>query len=239
MIGKDGYFDWAIRDPGHPQKLYPDRNREEGIAWHSAEGWMPALRALVKDWNRKASWTGSIGLHGDLYQHYPVWASTWASGGPEANTRYWAFELEGLAGDLPTASQMNTLLRIAGEYEASTGRKATRALPERTMWMHRELTVKYGTASTSCPSNRYSGFFAKLEEADVATVEEIEELFRRTGGRGEVARNADLLAYSNGLNEALLTMGKDLQELRAAYVLLAERQPEGKVPQHSHVITLD
>ena len=221
MIGKDGFFDWATRDPGHPEKVYPERNKEEGIAWHSAEGWLPSLRQLVKAWERKASWTGSISLHGDLFQHYPVWASCWASSSSGANIRTWSFELEGLAGDLPTPNQMRTIWRITAERELRTGREATRDLPGRNMWNHWELAHKYGAPPTSCPSGRYDKFYAELEarpKEDEMTPEEkarLERVEKILAGNGiaQIAPDGSIVRKPDG--KPLLTFGEDALGLLA------------------------
>lgn len=61
---------------------------------------------------------------------------------------------------------------------------------------------------------------AEAQEEDMAAIEALEkriaELERRTGGTGERARNADLLAYIDGVNVATLSMGEAVQQLAAA-----------------------
>lgn len=175
MTIKGGWFDWAKREPGHPEKVYPGINEHAGIAWHSAEGYLHALISSVKSYDRKASWTGSIAFDGTLYQHYPVTAKTWASGNHVANSRYWSFELEGMQGI--SDEQIATCLRIAHEFEAFTGKKATRNEP-RTMWEHREVAqiASPNAGPTSCPSGRYDPFFALLDRPTAGQQTEEEEM---------------------------------------------------------------
>ena len=178
MIGTNGLFDWAIQHPGHPEKVYAGRNANQGVVWHSAEGYLPALLGLVQSASRRASWTGSIAFDGRLYQHYSVAAKCWASGNAVANGQYWSFELEGTQGNPATPEQVETCLRIASEFEAFTGMAATRNGFPRTMFEHNEVAeiATPNAGPTSCPSHRYDPFFAALDTEDGMTPEETKRM---------------------------------------------------------------
>ena len=176
-LSAEGYFSWALPHPGNERKVYPGRNANQGIVWHSAEGWLPYLLGYVAG-PTGASWTGSIALDGRLYQHYPVTAKCWASGNAVANGQYWSFELEGVQGNPATPEQVETCLRIAAEFEAFTGLVATRTGFPRTMWEHNEVAeiAAPNAGPTSCPSHRYDPFFAALDTEDGMTPEETKRM---------------------------------------------------------------
>ena len=196
-LSAEGYFSWALPHPGNERKVYPGRNANQGIVWHSAEGWLPYLLGYVAG-PTGASWTGSIALDGRLYQHYSVLSKCWASGNSVANGQYWSFELEGTQGNPATPEQVETCLRIATEFEGFTGMKATRVGFPRTMWEHNEVAeiASPNAGPTSCPSHRYDPFFAALDTEDEMCAK-CDEIIKATYGTAE--RMAELLANNAAL----------------------------------------
>ena len=166
----DGWIDWATRVDGVPGKVYSQPNSGAGIVCHSMEGgYEGSLRELLKP-ERQASWMFSLKRTGALVQHYPVSASTWASGNVRANMTLWSVEAEGRAGELLTGVQVDAMLRLCREWENHMGRPGAPAVAtregQRTVWQHNEVWDWAGpnAGPTACPSGRYDGFFALLAE---------------------------------------------------------------------------
>lgn len=166
----NGWVDWAIRIDGVPDKVYTQKNTGEWITCHSVVGEESEFqdgvpnRFLSTDKDSSGRYTDSAAAscmfilrkNGDLIQMYPVWASTWTSGGREANTRSWAIEAEG--GLYPyteklTSQQSETFVRLVREWETYTG---CIALPNETLLQHKDVARLFGYASTACASDRYS-----------------------------------------------------------------------------------
>lgn len=91
MVIKDnGFFDWAIPDPGPEHKVYPERNKLLAYIPHDMVGYYsgPDSYTRMREDDAQASWGGSIGYDPRgrpvMWQHYPVWVSTWTS-----SSRYW------------------------------------------------------------------------------------------------------------------------------------------------------
>ena len=167
--------------------MYSAPNAGLGIVCHSIEGSVDGAlsRFLSTDRDANGNYTPAAQasvmfinpLAGTLIQMYPVTASTWTSGNAFANTHLWAVESEGKAGMPLNDNQVANMLRLCQEYEAHTGRTATRgqaspALP-RTIWQHNEVwdwsTPNAGP--TACPSGRYDAAFEALE-GDMGLTEE-------------------------------------------------------------------
>ena len=188
MIGSDGYVDWAVRIPGVPEKVYSAPNRMLGLIGHSIVGQESDFedgvpnRFLSLDReadgrftrNAAASCVFVLRKSGVLIQMYPVTASTWTSGGPEANTSYVPIELEGgLIGNESepmTDAQLASMLRLVADFEAFRGVKIVRGV---TFREHGELARELGYDATACPSSRYQRLYEALEDdmADPVTQE--------------------------------------------------------------------
>lgn len=201
----NGWLDWATHIPGPADKRYSAENRGLGICHHSVVGTTGASDKLDRVFSTQRLSDGSyapyaamsvmfyLRLDGRLIQYYPVTASTWTSGNRTANTSFWAIEHEGGGPDdededgvlynTPiTQAQSDTLMRVYMEWEARTGRAASRgnlvgsrlvqwgdnpdALgpSDRTLWEHKEVALwdVRNAGPTACPSNRFRNHW--LEE---------------------------------------------------------------------------
>lgn len=156
MINADGYFDWAIKDPGPQERQNGGRNGGKGMVPHSAEGYWPVLRQVL--WgDRGSSWGASNLKDGRFIQHYSVWAQTWTSGAGYPNNNFFAFENEGVAGQPLTKAQTDNIIRAGKELMAVQGWKPRRPVNDgdltASLYEHRECT-RWGALGTACPSGR-------------------------------------------------------------------------------------
>ena len=166
----DGWVDWAIRIDGVPDKVYTQKNTGEWITCHSVVGEESEFqdgvpnRFLSTDKDSSGRYTDSAAAscmfilrkNGDLIQMYPVWASTWTSGGREANTRSWAIEAEGGLNPYTeplTSAASNTFVRLVREWEDYTHNKA---VLNETLLQHRQVAQLFAYPATACASDRYS-----------------------------------------------------------------------------------
>lgn len=207
----DYYLDWAVRRPGPPDKKFNDTNKMLGLVCHSMEGYLAGSLAELDKPTRQASWHLSNALDGTMYQHYPFYISCWASGNFEANTRFIAIESEGVAGTPLNDLQVRNMLRLAGELSA------WRFVPVRgsTLFEHREVATMWepNAGPTSCPSHRYDGFFAELEEG--MTDEERQKLnaiYDALVGRGPAPEGVAELEKWNADGESILLGFRNLQK---------------------------
>lgn len=177
----NGFVDWAERIRGHPDKVYSTPNTGEWITCHSVVSDLPnhsipdrfLSNERLPDGRFTANAAASVMFilykDGHLVQMYPVTASTWTSGGPQANTRSWAIEAEG--GANPTNEPLTpaacaTFVRLVREWEAYTGRKA---FPDATLKQHKDVAHTFGYAATACASDRYAAAWAltQVQEEDM------------------------------------------------------------------------
>ena len=173
MIDPQGWFSWAVRDPGPPERQYAGRNTLKLFIPHSAEGYWPVMRQIL--WgDRGSSWFASNLKDGRLIQHYPIYARTWTSGSGYPNYNGLAWENEGVAGEAFTDKQTENCIRIINEVSALTGMKSWRrplnsADKEAQLYEHNECT-RWGSEPTACPSHRvpWSTIIAGLGETDMA-----------------------------------------------------------------------
>ncbi len=242
MTIKDGWLSWAERVHGPANKVYAQPNAGEGLALHSAEGWYAGMLGELMKPERQASWMFSNLLDGRFIQHYPITASTWASGNVAANTRLWSVESEGVAGTPLNALQVANMMRLGEEWEEHTGLKLVRN-PDRsigTLWEHGQCWnwSQPNAGPTACPSNRYLPFYEAWEnrEEDEVTKEEFDAFKAKTESRlaqletqvwGEagVPRDGDPKTAAPGY--AGLNM----------YELSAGRVAKG-APDHTHEVTV-
>lgn len=180
MLTADGWFDWAARDPGPPEKVNGGRNTLRGVVPHSAEGYWPQLRVELWKPERRASWAASNLADGRFVQHYPVYAQTWTSGARYPNDNFFAFENEGVAGVALTDLQVANIVRVVAELSELGGwtpeRPTSAADLGATLYEHREC-VRWGADPTACPSGRIP-WERILEEVMGPTKEEFGALFR-------------------------------------------------------------
>lgn len=191
----DGFLDWAVRIDGIAEKTYSKPNSGEGIAMHSIVGQESEFQdgvpdrflSTVKDANGRytaysaASCMFILRKNGTLIQMHPVTASTWTSGGPDGNTRFWAVEAEGGLNPYTeplTKAAEDTFIRLVTEWEQHTGRKA---LPGSNLLQHKEIAKKFGYAATACASDRYHNALVRILAGEryggkEMTREEVEKL---------------------------------------------------------------
>jgi len=166
---KDGWFDWAIRDPGPINKTNIGINPAIGVIPHSAEGYWLFLRTLLWDPNRRASWGASNLADGRFFQHYSVHARTWTSGAGWPNNNFFAFENEGIASEPLTDAQVDNIVRVIRDLSTAKNWEPRRPSHPReldaTLYEHNEC-VRFGAAPTACPSGRipWGRILAELEE---------------------------------------------------------------------------
>lgn len=186
----DGWFDFAVKEPGPPDRRQRFNNTLSWITFHSLEG-VRGGYSVMNDPNRPGiAWHGTIGYDGILYQHYPIEAGLF-HGGPNANPYSPGFETEGGLddGDIHTVdeplnpAQKHTVQLIIINIEEYKNRPYTRA--NGGIRQHGEL------AQTACPSNRYDTLW---EEMEGMTKDEVLELIKEMQNNGELASTTDVLA---------------------------------------------
>ncbi len=174
MLRDDGWFDWAVRDPGPPDRVLSNfRTPLTVYVCHSMEGvyHFPDGYTAMRDPRRfPTAWHWTKARTGTLYQHYPVWAHL--QHGHSANILGPGGELEGFQNEPINNDQMRTDLRIIADINFYLERKGfkplerdNRQLPQMTkrgLVEHREMTQAPNT--TQCPSSRYAPLWAALED---------------------------------------------------------------------------
>lgn len=219
-----GWVDWAIRQPGPPEKVYAEPNAGQGIVCHSMEGWISFSFYMLMSQEYKRSWHFSNSLSGTLYQHYPLLASCWASGSWVANTQYVAIESEGIAGTPLTAPQVDTAVRLFKEL-GFTKRGVD-------VFEHNEVATKWtpNAGPTACPSHRYDAVFAALEEQMDPMLDAVVRAL--TGLPATDPNAASALAAWNRNGNSLLA-GYGLEQAKLANHL-ANHPNAGGLPDHTH-----
>jgi len=232
----NGWIDWAVQAPGISDKIYTAKNRGIGIVGHSIVGsyqaaigrFMSTARDAGGNYTPYAAASVMFILcqDGALIQMYDIWASTWTTGGREANTSYWAVEAEGGPPDNPTEAftpaQKATFLRLCEEYRAHT---AIAVVAGTTFREHGELAAELGYAPTACPSHRYDWFKALEDDmgmtpAELARLERVEALLAGNGIAKDLSKPEELTtgnvaleyAWANGWS-AFLGLGLVKQDL--------------------------
>ena len=183
-------MDWATIVPGIPDKVYSQPNSGIGFACHSIVGSYAAamgrfMSTLKDDDGRYTRYAAAscvfvLRYSGELIQMYPITASTWTSGGVEANCNYIPMELEG--GQAPnysepmTDAQVASFVRLINDLEAHKG---IQYIPNENILQHKQLAAMFGTSATACASDRYDNGWIALEETQVMTPEEVEAIVRK------------------------------------------------------------
>lgn len=217
-VTPDGWFSWAIRDPGPLSKTNGGVNTVRGFVPHSAEGYWPHLGVLLHSPERRASWGASNLKDGRLYQHYPIFAQTWTSGAGYPNNNFFSNETEGVEGQPLTDKQVANIVRQITDLSELKGWLPRR--PESpndrvaTLYEHREC-VRWGAAPTECPSGRIP-WDRIMEELMGVSLGEFQALFRFTLEQAQVTQ-----ALGGGLAAVAKTVGAqgaEIDELQAAIV---------------------
>lgn len=180
-ITTDGWFDWAERNPGPPDKKYTEANTARLFIPHSAVGYLNGWYSRLFSTERVSCSHGGAHPQGDyspyasasvhlwnaydghLIQHYPIFVSCWASGSRHLNVNGVAMEHEG--GFQPVSEplrvgQIDTLERVLRDLAAFHGKPPdywSRPINAADMWAtlyeHNE-TTRFGGVYSSCPSGR-------------------------------------------------------------------------------------
>lgn len=153
-LSSDGWFDWAIRDPGPEEKLWPDQSYE-GVVFHSAVGSAQSTIDVVHGpASNNRSVTGLIHYDGTLTQFYATFRSPWANGNKQANLRYKGFEFEG--GGYWPDGRPNFAEPWTEKQKATGARILKEMLLDRGMGLERDLTCFEHNKffATACPSGR-------------------------------------------------------------------------------------
>lgn len=166
MIDSQGWFDWAERVSGHPDKLnknssgVPLNNPVQGIFLHSAEGYETYLRTNPPQppaVGGQKSWHLTNLFSGRLLQHYPLNRQCWHA--TAGNSKYVGMEHEGRVPVEPTltdaqiATSRRVIAEISQEYGWIPSRPSSISDTSHTLWEHKEV-VRLGGTSSSCPSGR-------------------------------------------------------------------------------------
>lgn len=173
MINSSGWFEWADRMPGSPQKTWPETNSIEACVFHSAVGSLQGVVDVVLGPpSNQRSVTGVIGYNGRFIQFYSVKASPWANGNHEYNRRFLGFEFEGGVDTPSTVSEPLTPEQISTAVWILSDLAEYKRVPL-SYWQrpwslkeHKELIA------TACPSGRilWDEILRQLqEEAQVYT----------------------------------------------------------------------
>src|SRR3990172_9588403 len=131
----------------------PEPQAKQGVVFHSMEGSLAAALGELDKLSRQASWTFSNPKSGPMLQHYPLGFHTWASGSDIANVRFTSIEHEGVAGEPLTPSQVANDIALLKWMGLDWKRPANPSDLTATLYEHREC-VRFGSASTACPSGR-------------------------------------------------------------------------------------
>jgi len=223
----NGWFDWAIVDPGPPHKVNGGRNGQRGMIPHSAEGYWPYLRNGVLWGPRRASWHASNLKDGRFYQHYPVTAQTWTSGAGYPNNNFPTTENEGVEGQPLTQPQIDNLIRMGRDLMAAgmwhPQRPTSPTDIGASLYEHNECT-RFGAEGTSCPSDRipWHIIVPALEE-DMAEVSkgEFAALFKYA-----VETRGLVVALGHGLIAVAQQTGVNQQDIDALEAEMAAQEKQ-------------
>lgn len=214
-ITKDGWIQWAIRDPGPSDRWAQFGHATtpvDAIYHHSFEGWFNPVSegdgfAVMRDpayfptaWHgtvtsRPCVFKGVTHPAGRLFQHYPINARLQHANG--GNVIGPGFELEGLAPTPITPEQIATyraIHRDIAEWRGMTfSRPAKKGLAE-----HREAPG----AQTACPSERYAGLWEAIAAPPPPDVIDAVALAQAAAEKAEAAMRETV-----SLNAAIMLRG--------------------------------
>ena len=173
------WLDWCIKAPGPPEKAGYAAQSSRALSEilyivnHSAEGWKSFLVQGHRP-GANASWSFSNNQDGSMYQHYPLEAITYTSGGFRQNVDGLGVEHEGVAGQLLNAVQIANDKRLYGDVaELCPNLRAARFMDG--YREHNELT----NGATTCPSGRIQSLYDAYETGEEGDVAITEAEFRR------------------------------------------------------------
>lgn len=163
MINQNGWLDWAEHNPAPAHKVNGGINPARIYIPHSAVGYWGGYYSEIYSQNTRKSVHGWIAYDGKVIQAYPLTAQVWGSGSTFPNNNGIAFENEG--GFSPeneplTEGQIDSNVRILKDIAQWKGRPYSYwRRPTNvgdtvaSLYEHREC-VRFGSASTACPSGR-------------------------------------------------------------------------------------
>lgn len=166
-ITSDGWFDWAVRDPGPADRLAYMGGKPtpmDCIIHHQMSGtYRKGGYVVFRDPSRFPTlWHGTVDNEtGILYQHAPVMARTVHA--HAGNALGPGFELTGFPGEPISDVAIATYKRIHADMREFTGIDYQRVPGSR-----RGLTEHGEHGPTSCPAGRYDRLWAALEEDEMS-----------------------------------------------------------------------
>ena len=187
MLKDNGWFDWAIQDPGPEDRILSSLQLPLVlVVHHSMEGVYnyPGGYTALRDPNRKpTAWQWSVERDGQLLQHYGAFKHL--QHGHAANVLGPGGESEGFYYEPLTPEQVASWRRIhsdINEYRERKGLPPLTRNPERLPqatkrgWVeHREMAPAYNT--TQCPSERYAPLWESYEE-EFVTQDDFDAMFQ-------------------------------------------------------------
>lgn len=240
MIDETGFFDWAISDPGPPERVLSGQRMPVSVyVCHSMEGTYaygkPGAYIALRDGTRfPTAWHWSKLRDGRVCQHYPVWAHLQHA--HAANVLGPGGEAEGFEDEPLTAAQVAADVRIIGDINAWRTKRGllplardTRDMPQGTkrgLVEHREM------GGTECPSERYAPLWAALKGDDDMPDPRVDKILQVLGA-------AQIDKWIADGDEPLLDAFEREQKARGAATNainahIREHPTGGPVPEHIH-----
>lgn len=227
MLRDDGWFDWAIREPGPPDRILSAfRLPLTVITFHSLEGYIGAYKAYEDPARFPTAWHDTNPKVGVILQHYSFFAHL--QHGNAANVLGPGSEMEGRAGEPMTENQLRNNIRIirdVNEYLVRHGRDPlTRDSRALAVGMKRGLVEHGEMGYTACPSGRYAPLWAALAAPPPTPEDEMgmtddEKLALYAGSEQMETRpsRAARLEYANArIAESAAGVAPSLAEIAAA-----------------------
>ncbi|MFW6030966.1 MAG: hypothetical protein ACOC9T_00115 [Myxococcota bacterium] len=236
MLTADGWFDWAVHDPGpkRRQEFYGRFHRFEAVVHHSMEGTyrldVPGAFIVIRHSERfPTAWCGTVdNVDGTLAQHYDVRAMLVHA--HDGNPLGPGFELEGFAGEPISDAAIATFRRIHRDIAEFTGEPWLRTPEEPLLGglvEHREVA---GPVKTTCPSGRYDRLWEiLLEEEDDMDEETVRAIVRE-----EI--DAIIGAHGYGTGEDGTRLGRLVEVVDRTWQRINDHQ---SLPRHEGGAPLD
>jgi hypothetical protein len=201
------WIPWAIKSPGDQTKFgYPPGTKRTldkilYIVNHSGEGGINYLKQGHRP-NEEASWMFSNALDGTLYQHYPLEAPTWTSGGPAQNIAGIGVEHEGVGPTKFTDAQADTDVRLYLELK-----KFCPNLRAPVLGQGLETHKRLAPGTTSCPNSRdrYDKYNAIGQEEPMSDAQIDARITALMQGAPKVAEGGYIRA--KGQDEVYIVLG--------------------------------
>ena len=170
----------AIQVPGHPSKVYSEKNSGVGVILHSMEGYWSYANDEVQDAQIPLSWHFSVLKNGVVEQHYPLSASCWHAGNKQANTTLIGIEHEGVKGEPLTEAQVQSSLLLVRWVAAQQGWEMERGV---TMFEHNEINPKTTCPNGRIPWERYTDTVEVAKIFNAPAIAAVKEIVQAVGGQ--------------------------------------------------------